>query len=279
MFYSGTIQEGIVEKSKISLLIVIFISALLFMDCGELKFESAWLDRDIIIDGSYDEWENLLKFSEDKRITVGMANDNNHLYVCLLSADEHLLLQSLAAGFTVWFDPSGGKKKELGIRFPEKGLMKLIRPRDRSRRPSPSRLIRQIEWDKTSVGLIQNGETNRINYSELNGSDLELRIGEIFGRFIYELKIPLRESGESPFGINVKKDGRLNLGFEAGKQKSPDEHRNRSGGIRGGGGRGGGGRGGKGMGGGRSGGRVARPDMPERLEVWIKVKLADGNPD
>lgn len=267
-------------KFKIRFLIVILLLALFFIGCGELKFESAWLDREIIIDGSHDDWENLLKFSEDKRITVGIANDNDYLYVCLLSADEHLLFQSLSAGFTVWLDPSGGKKKKLGLRFPEGGLMKQTGPRDRAGRPSPAKLIKQIEWENMSVGIIQNGETNRINYSELNGSGLELRIGEIFGRFIYELKIPLHESGESLFEFNVKKDGRLSLGFETGKMKSPDRSHKKGGGMRmGGSGGRGSGRGGKGMGGGRSGGRGARPDMPERFEVWLKVKLADSNPE
>ena len=107
------------------------------------------------------------------------------------------------------------------------------------------------------------------------------------GNLVYELKIPLLRSESQPYGIGTEMANIIGIGLESGKI-DVEEMRSQTGSQGGGMGGRGGGRGGKGgMGGmgGRGGGDHGgmggqggmgrmRPQMPESLELWLKIQLA-----
>ena len=68
-----------------------------------------------------------MNFVEKENVSVGFFNDQDYLYVSLISSARYPQRQFMARGFTIWFDPDGGKNKELGIKFPlgmmEVGMM------------------------------------------------------------------------------------------------------------------------------------------------------------
>ena len=99
---------------------IVLIFAFIFTGCGMHEFDSTWRDREITIDGKDDgaEWENARYFFGDKKITIGLLNDESNLYIRLSSRDSNMQKQLLALGFIAWFDAKGGKKKTLGIHFP-----------------------------------------------------------------------------------------------------------------------------------------------------------------
>lgn len=251
---------------------IIILAAIMFLSCGSTKIESRWRDRDIAIDGNLDEWENALFFSEEKRATVGLINDNKNLYLCLMVADQQVLMQSLAAGFTVWFDGMGHEKEKFGIRFPA-GMRESRPERPRTDRDGRDR-NRQSELlqNQSELELIQADDTEHISLSELDNYGISLKIGQHLDRFIYELKIPLRDSDSDQYEIVPKSDGTVKVGFELGKMEMPDRERRPpgNGGEFPGGMRPGGGGGMRGPRGGNP------PEQIEEFKFWLSVKLANN---
>ena len=81
------------------------------------NLSSSSLDREIIIDGNYDDWSGQMQFLEKDKISVGLMNDAEYLYISLVTNDRQIRSQMMFMGFTIWLDPQGGNKKTFGIRF------------------------------------------------------------------------------------------------------------------------------------------------------------------
>jgi len=77
-----------------------------------------WSQEQVNIDGDESDWQEALTYVEGKNVSLGVKNDGEFLYVCLVSTDRMLRRQMMMRGFTVWFDPDGGKEKTFGLRFP-----------------------------------------------------------------------------------------------------------------------------------------------------------------
>ena len=91
-------------------LCIIMFLMVMFVGCGMREMDSKWCDRTISIDGidSGAEWENARYFFEKEKVTVGLMNTENILYLRLSTYDQKLQRQLLALGFTIWFDEKGG---------------------------------------------------------------------------------------------------------------------------------------------------------------------------
>ena len=101
------------------ILFAIFISITLFSGCITPKLNSNWRDNEVIIDGQDIEWRDVSSYYEKRSNTViTFLNDKEHLYVRFSTRDRSLQRKLTTHGFTVWFDPEGGKKKRFGIHFP-----------------------------------------------------------------------------------------------------------------------------------------------------------------
>jgi len=88
------------------------------LGCGKAELESRWRDREVAIDGSSADWDGALVSINDGAMDVGLLNDDQNLYICLVAATRDDQIQMMAHGFTIWFDPDGGTEKTFGIRFP-----------------------------------------------------------------------------------------------------------------------------------------------------------------
>jgi hypothetical protein len=250
---------------------LIILAAILFLSCNNIKIDGRWRDRDIIIDGVHNEWENVLLFSEKERATVGFINDDEYLYLCLMAADQQVLMQSLVAGFTVWFDGMGHNKEKFGIGFPVG--MRDFKPGtpSRNRGDRDRNRLGEMLQDQSELELIRGDGTERINLSELDDYGISLKINQHLGRFLYELKIPLNDSNTGRYGIVPKDDGTVKVGFELGEMKMPERDRRPPGNGAGFPGR---------MSPGGEGGmpgprRENRPGQNEEFKFWISLKLAD----
>ena len=101
------------------ILFTIFISITLFSGCKAPQLNSNWREFEVIIDGQDIEWRGVSNYFEKKsNILIGFLNDEEHLYIRFSTMDRKLHRQIVSLGFTVWFDPKGGKKKRFGIHFP-----------------------------------------------------------------------------------------------------------------------------------------------------------------
>src|SRR5260221_9621849 len=81
-------------------------------------FDSQLRDGAITVDGKYDDWYGNLQPFEAAPVSVQFLNDGEYLYMRLTASSTPERLEIVRRGFTVWFDPAGGTKKHLGIRYP-----------------------------------------------------------------------------------------------------------------------------------------------------------------
>ncbi len=209
-------------------------------------------EAEITVDGKTEDWRGALYVLDEERIFVGFMNDQSYLYVCLVAGDSHPPAQIKSGGLTVWFDPTGGKHKTLGIRYPMKTA------------PDGIEILRS-----------NNSSGELTTLEEANKMGLEVRADASGGSFIYELKIPLVATEKQLIAVGAALGTAVGIGFETGEPelgRTPEGGGGRTGGGIGGAGRGGGIGGPGGMGGGRVGnGRM--PNIPTPIKFWAKVQL------
>src|SRR5262252_5882835 len=81
-------------------------------------FDSHQRDGAIAVDGKFDDWTGNLEPLGSNPESIQVVNDGEFLYLRLTASEAGARRQIMRQGLTVWFDPGGGTKKKLGIRFP-----------------------------------------------------------------------------------------------------------------------------------------------------------------
>ncbi len=253
---------------------ILLLLTFLLVGCGNSKLElnSNWRDREITVDGKNTEWRGAMLFFEEDNVSVGLFNDENFFYICMIVEDQFVRTQVMRQGFTLWFDPDGGKEKTFGIRYPigmqarERGMRRDEQSMERSRQ-APMRPM--IELEILGPGK---DELKKIPIAEAKGIDIIVEFSS--GMLVYELKVPLIQSEQHPYVIGAEAGSSVGIGLETSKMERSDMRRQMSG-ERGGGGPSGGMRGGAGGRGMPGGGR--RSQMPKPLKIWAVVQLASNN--
>jgi hypothetical protein len=303
----GSIRTRL-TSGEFSLVMCLALSALVCVTgCGKVQIESAWCAREIKVDGRPDEWQGVTTYIKDSGIAVGAFNDRDNLYVCMSTGDPGIAGRMLRQGLTIWFDREGGKDKILGIRCPigaegeapprpigGEGRQDGKRPQ-RARTASPDSIDMKEVFVKAAAKLeiCRPGAEGVIRVENNGELGLEVGLGYLQGRYVYEMKVPLACSDLYPHGIGIDENQFIGAGFEIPKLEiaatmaksdergpmpsggRPDGSSRPSGGVGGGRGRPGGGRGS--MGGGRPGAARTAGDGAAGLELWIKIKLASAD--
>jgi hypothetical protein len=265
-------------KKYSAFLLTVFLSLFMLMNCSTLELESTWKDRDIILDGKDGDWLGAKYYFEGLSISVGLINDEQHLYVSMMTENPMIRAQIMRQGLTVWLDPEGGKNKTFGIKFP------LGRQGDEqeSERMTPGAMMDEITREEmlqkfqesmTELEVLGLDEEvlAKMDIEDAKGIDVKMR--NAGGTFVYELRVPLTSSEEYPFAVGVKPGDMIGVGFLSPKMQMQRPSGMRGSGMPGGGG-GMGGRAGMGGGmGGMRGGGMSR-QMPQQLKIWAKVLLA-----
>ncbi len=259
------------------ILFVLFLCAVFQIGCSTLELKSEWRDRDITIDGNNTDWLGALYYFEENNISVGILNDASSIYICMIAEDRLMRAQVMGQGFTVWFDPNGGKEKTFGIRFPlgRQDMRGRGMPMGwREEEPDQERMREYFEESLKDLEILGPGknEQKRIPVNEVKG--IEIAVDPSGGFFVYELKVPLFHSEQFPYAVGAEPGNLIGLGLEIPKMDRNAMRERMGGRVPGGTGMPpGGGRGGmpEGMRGGR------RPQMRIGLKVWGKVQLALGD--
>jgi len=260
---------------------VAFLLIFIVFGCTTLQINSKIRSQEVVIDGKSTEWIGAMSYIEDKQISVGIVNDKENIYVCMITENQLMRNQMMMQGFTVWLDPAGGKKKSFGIKFPL-GRQGEIGERmfgGRERPPDPKerdeyreRMRERQERAMTELEVIwpEKDEMRRMPVEEAKG--IEVKLGASSGVIVYELKVPILRSEQHPYAVEAKAGDSIGIGLEISQFKMSGMRRGMGGGMPGGG------RGGMGGMGGRGGGMVMgggmRPQIPAGLKVWMKVQLA-----
>lgn len=268
---------NISDKPWFKLIFVLLSLTYFISGCNDIKVNSQWCDREISIDGMSFDWENVLMNFEDKKVNLGILNDDDYLYICLVPLDETIIHQAMMMGFTVWLTSESDKDLKLGIRYPVGTKNNRMLPNDIPSERNREELRRNIEESLNEIMIISSNKLDTIAIPVGNTSAVEIRVGTKNERMVYELKIPLTESSDHPYSIGALPGQQIEIEFLTDEFKKPminkslRNERPRSG-------RGFGGSGGKSMrpgGGRRSGNNMEHPDMQQPLKMKIEVKLAD----
>jgi hypothetical protein len=251
--------------------------------------ESHWRDRDVVIDGDSGDWAGPLRpVEENHPILTAAMNDGQFLYVVLSTSDPAARRQIMRQGLIVWFDPSGSDKKHFGVKFPVgvlpeeapgRGGGGFHRGPGGGRPPGDPGSDNPTQSDQPA----QLEPTNRLEVYGPQKDDahsfvtemapgITVKVGQVEGYFVYELKVPLARSAEWPYAIEAKSGALIGFGLETPKMERPSGAGR--GGMGGFGGRGGGMGGSGGMGGHR-GGNGGQFEQPKPLRIWATVQLAE----
>ncbi len=249
-----------------SLTIILFILS----SCGSnISYQSLWTKNSIEIDGDYEEWTGTLQYIENSNIGYGIQNDDQNLYVCLVSNNQRFNRDIFMKGLTVWFDIKGKKNKHAGIKFPVGIPPQLRRNMMRNKNENNS----NINFYQTEFEFFTNKKEKTILPVYNNDKNIELKLNRRDKSFVYEIKIPFTTLGKN-------ENDNISVGLELGKFDKPNLQNNaRSGGMgkSGAGGRSGGrngGRSGGGRGGMTKGNRPGNQQAQTTFEKWIKIDIA-----
>ena len=229
---------------------------------------------EVTIDGAASEWNGLLAPLTEPKVSIGVVNDGDTVFVCLTASDLRTRQQILRLGLVVWFDPGGGTKKVFGIKFPvgspvTSGVRSETRPRGgvQSTAPEAIEIVNRLEIlgsDRNDRRSLVLGQTPGIS----------VRVGQAEGLLVYELSVPLARTADHPYAIGAKAGSVIGIGLA-----TPDAEK---GTIAAGGGQPRAGFGGVGgMGGMSGGGMGGMPPAMSRdglqalkpMKTWLKVQL------
>ena len=281
-------QQGVFARARISvfLLATALFTSVFFGGCGStFQLVSKWSDSPVLIDGNLKEWSDSTLFAEKDGIRWAVMNDDENLYLCIMSAKPNLGRQLMFRGMTVWFDPNGGDNQKMGVRFPI-GMGRGGGP--------PQEGGEDMDQRGNRVPMMQRQSLNDFEFlgptdkdvqmvPRMQGQGVELHLTSTPERFVYEMKIPLSSSSSHPYAVESHPGAAIGVCIETGTQRRGQgtegggEGEGRGEGGRGGG-RGGMGRGGGGGGrmpGGMGPGGSRQSDGNASFSYWSHVQLSE----
>jgi hypothetical protein len=197
-------------NSSIALTLIMFLTALGYSGCGSkpLEMSSKWCDREVIIDGKNLEWDGGITYLDDPNVAIGQFNDDKYLYLQLSSWDMEIVRHVMGSGFTVWFDPKGGKEKVIGIHYPigheGKGPPKGMEL-EKGEMGESRDLLSIMESQMQELEILSGEDTEpvRLSISEAETLGIGVSIGFNQRTLVYEMKMSLIRDANHPFGVGV----------------------------------------------------------------------------
>ena len=117
------------SKKSLSLSVIACILICVFIaGCGRPVLFSECRDSVITVDGKYTDWGNARTYYVEKeKVILNLLNDKDYLYICIVTRNIDIEARLMDSGLCLWFDPSGKKSRNFGVRFPI-GMMTMGMP-------------------------------------------------------------------------------------------------------------------------------------------------------
>lgn len=267
-------------------ILILFVFPLLMTGCGDQEINSYWSKGNIKIDGNQKDWGNTISFLKDENIGIGVQNDSDNVYICLITTNRAHILRALRNGLTIWIDPQN-ENRTYGIKYPigmSNDMMFNYQGNQNGSYQDMGSMMKKYESSMNEFELVNKDGELLSGIPVKNDYGIELKLNIAKDQLIYELKIPLNHSINKGFFVNTTPGSEIRIGFEEGKlDRSKMQQRNRENGFGEGSGEGDEGRRGDRMGGMYGEGRMNRGNYGERqgqnseaLNTWLDVQLA-GN--
>ena len=224
------------------ILMFMFFSLLLLSGCRAVILESSKPDKDIYIDGIADDWQGKLIYLEKQNISIGLMNDENFLYVCMIIGDTRIQNRIFHTGLELWFDDVHANRKKIGLRYPAGNKKQGYNNRNGSYNESVQLQV-YSSTDNSEVEIL-NSDHQVVNCMPLTSlKGLELKMNNGSGRLVYELKLPLKKKDGYSVSLPVTKDSKFVMELVLKSTHSGSQVSHGGGGMKGGGMHGGGRRG------------------------------------
>ena len=216
---------------------ILFFTGFVFIACSSSQqVTSIKNNSDIKIDGEQSDWKQLTNM-KGENISFGFSNDENNLYLSMITNDRSKIMNILGGGLEVWIDP-GTSEDKIGIRYPEKPDPAEMMEEMRKQGPPDFKIEQQgrnenkeldpmmknfLDKQKELYVLDDNG--NVIKSYPIDSKDYQLNLKVDRSSLCYELKIPL---GKKPF-LNLKNGANINVDFQSGEIEIGPGNMNRPG--------------------------------------------------
>jgi hypothetical protein len=211
---------------RMVILLLLFIGALGLPSKGQCPLSSA-----VVVDGKADEWNMNWETDEEKNFSYNVCADDQNLYVRVKTGEFFTKRKMGAFGFTLWFDPSGKKKRKYGLKFPAAGaeaderIAKLNKEGENAGRSLGERTDFQKHADREMIANLEILEIIGLTDEPLtstrsgitNGIKVAIDMDET-GAYIYEAVIPFKA-----YRLTRANLAQLAVGFETGKYALPKQ--------------------------------------------------------
>ena len=219
-----------------SLKILFLFAGFVFTACSGSQLVTSQKNAgEIKIDGNSSDWKQLTSM-KGENISFGFSNDDNNLYLIMITNDRNKIMNILRGGLKVWIDP-GNSNDKIGIKYPDSPdpadmmeQMKNQRMQDKTGMDgkNPGEMNESKDLDPAmTLFLSQQKELYIINQDDkvlksfpVNGSSYQANLKVDRNNLCYELKIPF---GNKPLLNYIPKnnaDGKISVNFVSGDLKS-----------------------------------------------------------
>ena len=194
-------------------------SILLFSSENTVK--SSWTETPLTIDGLTKDWANeTLALENVLNVEYAFLNDGENLYILFIFKDPSKMSSIQQTGMTLWFDITGTRKKEYGLRFqtkmfPTEAYIALL---EKQMGPMPEMMKEQLRQKKSHLVfhnqvIDKKGET-AIMVTGPNAPAYKSNLGKDMS--VYEFRIPLKKVKAQVVGIGTEPGRTVKIGFEWG---------------------------------------------------------------
>lgn len=184
---------------------------------------SRWLDKKIVVDGKAAEWIVSDFINDDKAgFSYHISNDSSFLYICLIIKDEMNKTKMLNAGFSIYLNNEGKKKKSYAIDYP-------LRDEENNLANNPEKMrdlksMRFISFLHTrNFQLSGFKKTNGLfAVDAANDAGISISIGfDDSGEMIYETSIPFTSINMKPFALQTNDESNIAVCFSINALSKP----------------------------------------------------------
>ncbi len=200
-------------------LLILFVLPFLVTGCGSQEINSHWSKGNIKIDGDQGDWGNTINFIKDEGIGIGVQNDSNNVYICLVTSNRQHIMRAIRNGFTIWIDPQNDNRT-YGIKYPvgiRNDMMFNYQEKQNGNYQDMGSMMKKYLSSMNEFELVNKGGELLSGIPVINKYGIELKVNVTRDQLVYELKIPLNHSINSGFFVNTTPGSKIGLGFEEGK--------------------------------------------------------------
>jgi hypothetical protein len=252
----------------------------------QIELTSRWCDQEIDFDGPDEQWGPATIYAQKQKVSLTVFNDDECVYMRLYTRDRGVQGPVLMSGFTVWFNPDGGKSKAVGIHFPLGMHGKGAPALSRDRHGAQAMEYMTEEMNEMEILGPDEEPVRRMFLAEAASLGIDAGMDLVKGNLIYELKFPLVKNDEHPYAVGIEPEEitvskMIGIGFETQKINRDEMRKNMGEEGPPGGGMPPGGAPPEGgsmpPGGGErpaGGGGMPSGSMPEGISLWAKITLA-----